>query len=693
MQPVLDDRREDLPDLGRREPEPRRTTRTVSAYLVAGVAYLFLSLIVWWDVWTGHPSTSSVCGCGDASSSIWFTSWPAHAFTHGLNPMFSTAVGYPTGINLIFAAFGVVLAPITWLFGTVASLNVALTLSPVLSGLAMFALVRRWVSWTPAALVAGAFYGFSPYVLSNLSVAHIDFSLVAIPPLVVICLDELLIRQRRSPVLMGVLLGLLVTAQFFVGLEVLVLMATEVVIGVVLLVIYAARRQPDLLRRHVRPAAKGILACALTALVALAAPVAFAFAGPAGFTASIHPGLKLTAYGAPVRDFLSPALPAGDEWQRIVGGYQGPVLSSMAMSVFFGLGLFAVAIAGVLIWRRDRRLWFFGIMFAVSLLMVTWSGPFLENLPLLRNVVPQHFALFGFLCASMMLAVVLENTVSSVDERRLTAPEPPGGDRPAEGLAPPDADPRMDRSRPRSGSWRGPLVASLVAVVALVEPVVYLARTTPMTIQPIVLPTWFRTVAPRVPGHPAVLALPAPFTSTRRSATWTAPDGGVHPFNIGWKQAALTWQALGGQRTSIIGSGGLGAGLHHRAGENQGQNVITEVTFAYTSLPTVTATDMAAVRRSLSEWGVTKVVLPDQPELPAYDQVASVTAMAALIAGATGARPILQADAWVWDNVQREVPATYPSAARYSLCAGTVPDRGVAAVNRAVSCVLAPSAG
>ena len=118
-------------------------------------------------------------------------------------PLFSTTVGYPTGINLIFAAFGVVLTPVTWLIGPVAALNVGLTLSPVLSALAMFALARRWVSWSPAAFVAGAFYGFSPFVLSNLSVAHVDFSMIAIPPLVVICLDELLIRQRRNPIARG----------------------------------------------------------------------------------------------------------------------------------------------------------------------------------------------------------------------------------------------------------------------------------------------------------------------------------------------------------------------------------------------------------------------------------------------------------------------------------------------------------
>ncbi|MGO8872160.1 MAG: hypothetical protein ACLQPH_12320, partial [Acidimicrobiales bacterium] len=168
-------------------------------YLLASGAYLILSLIIWSHVWTGHPTSVTTCGCGDTAPTIWYMAWPAYAMTHGLNPLYSTAIGYPNGVNLIFAAFGIVMAPFTWLFGPVAALNVVLTASPVLSALAMFALVRRWVSWMPAAFVAGLFYGFSPFVLINLGVAHVDFVMIAIPPLVVICLDELLIRQHRRP--------------------------------------------------------------------------------------------------------------------------------------------------------------------------------------------------------------------------------------------------------------------------------------------------------------------------------------------------------------------------------------------------------------------------------------------------------------------------------------------------------------
>ena len=110
-------------------------------------AYLVLSIMVWWNVWSSHPTSITTCGCGDSSLFTWFLSWPAYAISHGLNPLYSTAMFHPTGVNLLAntgeVGIGVVLAPVTWIFGPVATLNVALTLSPTLSALAMFVLKKK----------------------------------------------------------------------------------------------------------------------------------------------------------------------------------------------------------------------------------------------------------------------------------------------------------------------------------------------------------------------------------------------------------------------------------------------------------------------------------------------------------------------------------------------------------------------
>jgi len=653
------------------QPASQRWVTRLRPFLIAGSAYLLLSVFMWIHVWSGHPSSTTACGCGDTSAAIWYTEWPAYAMVHGQNPLYSTAIGYPTGVNLVLAAYGIVMAPVTWLFGPVSAVNVVLTASAVLSALAMFALVRRWVSWMPAAFLAGLFYGFSPFVVSNLGVDHVDFVMIAIPPLVVLCLDELLIRQRRRPAAVGIVMGLLISAQFFVGVEILALMIIEAAIGIVMIVVYTAVRSPATLREHAGHAATGGVVAVLTAAVLLAFPAWFASAGPAHFSAVTHPGVQLTEYSASISDAVfAPPVVKNPQWQHIVGGYQGPALSAQ----YFGLGVVLVCLAGLIVWWKDWLLWLFAALSVVTLLLATSSGPWLAKFPLLKNVFPVHFVLFVYLAVAVVLAVIIDHTRSAIrqlGERRKAASNGP-----------------TSGWRGASYSWSGAVAALLVAVVAMAPPAAYLAKSIPMTVEPVVLPTWFRTVAPRLPGHPVVLALPAPFTTTTPGVTWEAKGGHRYLQGISIKQAVLTWHALTGQDYSTVGTGGLGVGAKHDAGEDQGQNVITKVTFAYGSSPNVTSSDIVAVHRALSEWGVTMVVLPDQPELPSYDQVASVTAMAALISAATGARPKHMADAWVWRQVNHDNPQAYPDAARYARCMSGLPIRGVIAVHQATACVL-----
>ena len=653
------------------EPASKYWMTRIRPYLIAGSAYLLLSVFMWIHVWSGHPSSVTACGCGDTSPTIWYMAWPAYAMVHGQNPLYSTAIGYPTGVNLVFTAYGIVMAPVTWLFGPVVAVNVILTASPVLSALAMFALVRRWVSWMPAACLAGLFYGFSPFVVNNLGVAHVDFVMIAIPPLVVLCLDELLIRQQRRPAVVGIIMGLLISAQFFVGVEILTLMIIEAAIGIVMIVVYTAVRNPATLRKHAGHAATGGVAAILTAAVLLALPAWFALAGPAHFSPVTHPGVQLTEYSASISDavFASPVVKT-PQWQHIVGGYQGPALSAQ----YFGLGVVLVCLAGLIVWWKDRLLWLFGVLSVVTLLLATSSGAWLARFPLLKNAFPVHFVLFVYLAVAVVLALIMDHTRSAIrqlGERRNAA-----------------SNGRTSRWWMAFYSWSAALAALLVAVVAMAPPAAYLAKSIPMTVEPIVLPTWFRAVAPRLPGHPVVLALPAPFTTTTPGVTWEAKGGHRYLQGISIKQGALTWHALTGQGYSLVGPGGLGVGAKHDAGEDQGQNVITKVTFAYGSSPNVTSSDIVAVHRALSEWGVTMVVLPDQPELPSYDQVASVTAMAALISAATGARPTHVADAWVWRRVNRDNPVAYPDGPQYAQCTTGLPTRGAFAVQRTTACVL-----
>ncbi len=590
--------------------------------LAAGV-YLLLSLVLWSNVWSAHPTSTTICACGDPSTFIWYFAWPAHAIAHGLNPLHSSAIGYPTGVNLLANTselpVGILMTPVTWLFGPIASLNVVLTLSPVVSAIAMFVLVRRWVRWAPAAFIGGLAYGFSPFVLVSLTEAHLMLGLAFVPPLVLLCLDELFMTQRRSAVAMGVGLGLLVTVQFFVGSEVLFMTVAVAAIGIAVLVTWAALRAPDALRLRAPHAVRGVVAAGVTSLVLLLLPVWYSLAGPARISGPVWPGENLANSGARLSDYFVPSFKPvgiGASLDRAVGGYQGALIPAE----YVGLGMMVVLLVGLVIWRRDRRLIFFSVLTTAAAILSLGAGTHIPlpwrlvgGLPLFQNVIPERFALFVYLGTSVMLAIIVDHV-----RRAVGAP-----------------------GREGAGTTRtrrvGPMAGILVAAVALVPQSAVIARTVPFTVQSLVEPQWVTTAGRHLPSGQVVLIFPAPFSGIKSS---------------------VAWEALDGLRFALIGTGGPG-GVVQRAGkEAPGQAAISNASFSFN--PDVAAltssVDVRAVRQALDGWGVTTVVIPDQPSLPIYERTQSVKFAAALIASATGEAPFLQDAAWVWTGVGTRAP-------------------------------------
>ncbi|MGO8871037.1 MAG: hypothetical protein ACLQPH_06465 [Acidimicrobiales bacterium] len=655
----------------------RTTPHRGRTLLLAAAGYLLVSLFVWWNVWSGHPTSSTTCGCGDSALFLWFLEWPAHALAHGLNPFYSNAMSYPGGVNLLDntseLAVGVVLAPVTWAFGPVATLNVAVTLAPVLSALSMFALLRRWVSWAPAAFVGGLLYGFSPFVMVSLTDAHLMIGMAPVPPLVVLCLDELLVRQRRRPVVTGVALGLLVVVQFFVGTELLVIMGMCAALGVMATLVYSAFR-PEVLPRRAPYALRGLGAAAVTVGLLLAYPVWFVLAGPAHTSGPVWPDLYLGYEGTLLKPYVFPAGVSASftRFALRVGGYQGPTLSGQ----YVGWGVVAVVVGGTAVWRRDRRLWLFGALAAVSVVLslgarphywLPWSA--VAGLPQFQNIIPSRFLAVIYLALGVMVGLVVDHAYAAVRGGRQEAPSRPHARRPTSTAG-------------RGRRWLAAAAATAVAAVAVVPVAAYLAESTPATVQPVVLPTWFRTVAPRLEGHQVLLVYPLPNQVI---------------------ESAMAWQAVDGMDFTMVGGGGPGAVLQRAGKERAGLAVIGTSSFSF-SRQTFAAGDEITVRDALDGWGVTMVVIPDEPGLATYDRVTSVPYAVALMTAATGQAPVRQQGAWVWTGLTHAGAPVHPTVEAFSQCvAAATPPIGApepppaaaeAATAAVATCVLsAPSTG
>ena len=112
-------------------PAGARAVAAVDDPVAAGAAYLVVGFVLWVHAWADGASTHTLCGCGDPALFLWFFQWPATALAHGQNPFYSTALFHPTGVNLLaqtsVTGLSLPLVPVTWIWGPVASLNVAST--------------------------------------------------------------------------------------------------------------------------------------------------------------------------------------------------------------------------------------------------------------------------------------------------------------------------------------------------------------------------------------------------------------------------------------------------------------------------------------------------------------------------------------------------------------------------------------
>ena len=132
---------------------------------------------------------------------MWFLRWVPTAIERGLDPFVTHQMNAPTGVNLMWNTWappiGLALAPVTVAAGPLVAYNVAIVGAIVLSALACFVALRRYADGLAGPLVGGAVYGFSPYVVSQAAL-HLDLIAVWMPPLVLIVLDELLIRRATD---------------------------------------------------------------------------------------------------------------------------------------------------------------------------------------------------------------------------------------------------------------------------------------------------------------------------------------------------------------------------------------------------------------------------------------------------------------------------------------------------------------
>jgi hypothetical protein len=622
------------PRATRPEP-PRGLLARVPGWLVAGAVYLAAAVAMWWHVWSGHPASTMTCDCGDPSSFVWFLAWPAYAISHGHSLFFSTRVHVPGGINLLDntseLGLGVLLAPVTWLFGPIAALNVALTAAPSATALTTYGAVRRGLglSW-PAAFLAGLLFGFSPFMMRNEAANHLQTSFLALLPLIFWCCYALAVAQRGKWWSWGLGLGLLIAVQFFIGSDVLTITAITTVLALALAALASLTRNGTLSTRLPFAWRGFLLACGVAAAL-LAYPLWFALAGPQHIKGpnwwhAAENGLAqvLLPLGPPVHHNVRP-----------VSGYLGHVGT---FESYLGIpALVVLFLAVVVVHRPLSKLCATVALIAVWLSLGSSTQPLakggeppwlllpwrvLDHLPVLEKLTPSTFsapaAWFTVLAGALLVDELLQPRDSGA---------PAGA--PARQAARPG---RLGHAAARLPFAR--MAAAAAVSMALVVPWL-LAWRVPYTTEQVTAPAWATHEGAHLPPGAVVLFYPFPAT---------------------FMDQALVWQASSSMRYAVVGGRGIVASHGNTAdhgwtpgtpeGTMTALTVPTAPHYQHLRLPPMpNPASVRAFRNALRRWGVTNVVMTAGGRNPAYARQ-WLTAM-------LGTPPQPEDGAWVWHNVQR----------------------------------------
>jgi hypothetical protein len=481
--------------------------------------YLFLATATYGFATLGPSHMAGSRDSMDSVEQIWWLAWVAHAFPHVRQLFLAQGQNYPYGQNFgvqgSMLALGVLLLPITKVFGPIVTWNVLVRLTVAASATSMCFVLRRWTSWWPAAFLGGLIYAYCGYFTALSLYPFLAF--VPLPPLIFLLLHEILIRQSWRPAVSGALLGLVCVVQFFVSTEVLALSIVTGAIAAAILVVVWRRS----VVAHWHYAAHALAWAVGVACILLAYPLWFTFAGPQHLIGAPH----TVAYWADLlpTDLLSLFNQGGPLATPSL--YFGRVLF-LGWPLVVSLGCFAV------FFRKRREILFAGVMalicFVLSLGPSLWvdgrhtaiplPAIIFDHLPVLDGLQMARFAVMTAMFAAGMFAIGIEELWRRLRESGAVA-----------GLTSP---------------WRAASCVVIVCALILATVVIPMMPRQTRLAQSTNVPTFFTSRAEdSIPAGSVVLAYPYPDLVS--SGVWLVPVPRL-----------LLYQAVGGMRFQLIGGYG-----------------------------------------------------------------------------------------------------------------------------------------
>ncbi len=477
------------------------------------LVYFLLSALAYWPVQPLSSTHVVTCGCYDIAEQAWFLAWTPHAILNGMNPFFTHALNYPYGANLAsnttMPLLSILVSPITLLLGPISSFNLLIRLAFALSATSMFFVLRRYVKYDALCFIGGLLYGFSPYMIAQ-SALHLNLAFVALFPPIIVALDNLFIRQTNTPRRDGLVLGLLVTAQYFISSELVADLVLLCAIAVVILAVFNPRKAKERFFYSLY----GIFWSAVPLVLIAGYPIVFSFKGPEHVAGSAYSSGTMSAFHT---DLLSPIVPTS---HQLIGS----ATSKRTANLFVGgsksengayVGIPLILVTGFILayLRKNRAIRYLGTMAVVSFIIslgpqlyldntdqnIALPFTFLEKIKTLSLEVVSRYMLFAYLCLAILLTVGLAEIYEKV-RGHLEKKTP---------LVP-------------AGKLKASLLVSIIAVLALVP----LLPALPYKEAKINIPKYFFTSqVNKIPSGSTVLTYPYPVITTNYAMMWQIQSG------------------------------------------------------------------------------------------------------------------------------------------------------------------------
>ena len=290
----------------------------------------------------------------------------------------------------------------------------------------------------------------------------------------------------------------------------------------------------------------------------------------------------------------------------------------------------AATVASVVLGRRRALTWLMLLLGVVALWLslgqrsmggpswfhhvwLPWSE--LAKLPLLKEILPDQIAPFLTLFIAFLLALGLDALYTQ--HRRAT-------------------------------SWlaghRAAVTATATAVVAVAALVpVFATFDVPLTVRPVTVPSYIRTVAPTLPEGTVLLTV---------------------PFAVSGSSQPMLWQAVDHMQFDLAGAAlktpGPTGGPVDQGAPGSARRVLTNLSVVGEPEPSGTPAQLAVVLHALHTWGVDRVVVAGTSRNPLY--------AAGFFTMALGVAPNAEAGAEVWTLQRGVAPATPAAGASLPLC-------------------------